>query len=247
MPSRMLQMEVSQIIYLPGLRGMPERAYPVTARSGDFEGTFSAYTASVLEEWQRTDLARVKAVQKAVKQIGLTRTVEAVSKGANEVEIKAGRLPAHTRGTDTLVNIADVGLGMSQVLPIVVALIAAEPGQLVYIEQPELHLHPKAQRAMASVLADAAKRGVRVVIETHSAILLLAVQTLVAEGALAPDLVALHWFSRDSKGFTKVTRAELDEKGAFDADWPEDFSDTELAAQDAFLSAVERREASEGA
>ena len=81
-----------------------------------------------------------------------------------------------------MVSIADVGFGVSQVLPVLVALIVAEPGRLVYLEQPELHLHPRAQVALAQVLAAAAKRGVRVVAETHSSLLLLAVQTLVAEG-----------------------------------------------------------------
>ena len=57
-----------------------------------------------------------------------------------------------------MVNIADVGFGVSQVLPVLVALIVAEPGQLVYLEQPELHLHPRAQVALARVLADAAKQ-----------------------------------------------------------------------------------------
>jgi len=62
--------------------------------------------------------------------------------------------------------------------------VVAEPGQLVYIEQPEIHLHPKAQIVLAELLADAANRGVRVVAETHSALLLLAVQALVAEQKL---------------------------------------------------------------
>ena len=88
---------------------------------------------------------------------------------------------------EDLVSIADVGFGISQTLPVIVALLAAEPGQLVYIEQPEIHLHPRAQMAMAKILADAANRGVRVVAETHSSLLLLGIQSLVAEGKLSPD------------------------------------------------------------
>ena len=52
-----------------------------------------------------------------------------------------------------MVSIADVGFGVSQVLPVLVALIVAEPGRLVYLEQPELHLHPRAQVALAQVLS----------------------------------------------------------------------------------------------
>lgn len=137
-----------------------------------------------------------------------------------------------------MVSIADVGFGVSQVLPVLVSLIVARPGQLVYIEQPELHLRPRAQVALAQILADAAKRGVRVVAETHSDHLLLGIQSLVAEGELSPDLVKLHWFGRGPDGATKVTSADLDERGAY-GEWPEDFGTTALAEQSRYLDAVQ--------
>ena len=92
---------------------------------------------------------------------------------------------------------------------------------------------------MAQVLAAAAKRGVRVVAETHSSLLLLAVQTLVAEGDLSPELVRLHWFTRDENGATKIDPADLDEAGAY-GDWPEDFDDVDLKTQSRYLNAVDR-------
>ena len=137
-----------------------------------------------------------------------------------------------------MVSIADVGIGVSQVLPVLVALIGAQPGQLVYIEHPELHLHPRAQVALAQVLADAAQRGVRVVAETHSSLLLLRVQTLVAEGIISPDLVKLHWFTRGENGATQVKSADLDEMGAY-GDWPEDFGDVDLVEQSRYLDAAD--------
>ena len=76
--------------------------------------------------------------------------------------------------------------------------------------------------------------------ETHSSLLLLGIQTLVAEGKLSPDLVKLHWFKRDNRGATKVMPADLDKAGAF-GDWPEDFGDVELKAQSRFLDASEKR------
>ncbi len=158
-----------------------------------------------------------------------------------KVELQVGRLPeAEPNGAD-LVNIADVGFGVSQVLPVLVALLVAESGQLVYIEQPELHLHPRAQYELAKILADAAKRGVRLVVETHSSLLLLMIQTLMAKGDLEPDLVKLHWFSRNPEdGTTAIQSADLDENGAF-GDWPEDFGDVELKAEGAYLDTVEGR------
>ena len=56
---------------------------------------------------------------------------------------KSARMPRRRQGaSNDLVSIADVGVGVSQSLPVVVALRTARPGQLVYIEQPEIHLHP---------------------------------------------------------------------------------------------------------
>jgi predicted ATPase len=110
----------------------------------------------------------------------------------------------------------------------------------VYLEQPELHLHPRAQVAMAQLLVDAAQRGVRVVAETHSSLLLLAIQTKVAKGEVDPSIVKLHWFQRNDDGVTTVSSADLDESGAF-GDWPEDFADVTLAAESAYLDAAEAR------
>jgi len=137
-----------------------------------------------------------------------------------------------------MVNIADVGFGVSQTLPVLVALLVAEPGELVYIEQPEIHLHPRAQRALAEILVDAANRGVKVVAETHSSLLLLAVQTLIAKQKIDYKKVALHWFKRDKAGMTEVTSAnDIDEAGRF-GEWPVDFGDVELEAEGDYLEAV---------
>ena len=94
---------------------------------------------------------------------------------------------------------------------------------------------------MARLLVDAVKRGVRVVAETHSSLILLAVQTLVAEGVIEPGLVGLNWFLRDGKdGTTRIKTAELDAAGRF-GDWPEDFHEVALEAENRYLSAAESR------
>lgn len=63
-------------------------------------------------------------------------------------------------------------------------------------------------------------------------------QSLVAEGKLAPDKVKLHWFTRRDDGVTQVSSADLDETGAF-GDWPEDFGDVSLRLENRYLSAAE--------
>ena len=114
--------------------------------------------------------------------------------------------------------------------------------QIVFVEQPELHLHPRAQVALADILIQAADQGVRPVIETHSSLLILALQAAIAEGRITPDRVSLNWFTRDGTGQTHVSEAQIDEDGSY-GDWPEDFGTIELDLQDRYMTLVERRHA----
>lgn len=237
---------IQTTIHIPGLRGHPERVYAVSSFGALFPGTFESYTASVIANWTEKSDTRLSHLGDDLGFLGLTSKVQASLINDAQVEIKVARLPRSSRqATRDLVSIADVGFGVSQTLPVVVALLAAEPGQLVYLEQPEIHLHPRAQVAMAQLLANAANRGVRVVAETHSSLLLLGIQSLVAEGKIAPDKVILHWFERNDEGATDIRTAELDEAGRF-GDWPEDFHDVSLETQKRYLDAAELRRAAHG-
>jgi hypothetical protein len=240
-PGAVWEAIIPRVIHLPGLRGNPERTYPVTAVGPPYPGTFEKYTASIISHWMAEDEDIIVALSDDLKLLRLTGGVATIPINGVQIELQVGRLPdlAPARPEDR-VNIADVGVGVSQTLPVLVALHAAKPGQLVYVEQPETHLHPSAQFALAQVLASAAKRGVRVVVETHSTILLLGVQALVAEGSLAHEIVKLHWFQREKAGRTIITSGELDEFGAF-GDWPQDFDDVMLYSQKRYLDAADKR------
>jgi hypothetical protein len=240
--SRAYVKDILSFIHVPALRGNPERNYRKATVGPRFPGTFEIYAASLISHWQATDDPRMNHLDNALERLGLTWKVSSKKIDDVSVEVMVGRLPHKTQSIpEDLVSIADVGFGISQTLPVIVALLAAEPGQLVYIEQPEIHLHPRAQMAMARILADAANRGVRVVAETHSSLLLLGIQSLVAEGKLSPDKVKLHWFKRRPEdGVTEVSSANLDEAGAF-GDWPEDFSSAEMDADTRYIHAAESK------
>jgi hypothetical protein len=229
---------LTTLLHVPGSREPGSRAYPRLAVGPQFAGSFEAYAASVLHAWQREQDSRLQRVEQDLTALGMIDRMEVRPLDATQLEVRVGcRLSS---GPGDLVNIADVGIGVSQVLPVVVALQAAEPGTIVYIEQPELHLHPRAQQALAKLLVAAAKRKVRVVVETHSDLLLLGIQTLVAEGEIDPEDVGLHWFHRDDEGVTRMTRAELQPDGSF-GEWPEDFGETRMDAEVRFIAAYENR------
>ena len=238
--TEVVEYNILDSIHIPTLRGNPERTYKLNSTGPLYPGTFENYVASLIHKWQRTRDKRLITLGNALYTLGLTGKIGTRKVSDVGVEIKVNRLSQDETKNKDMVNIADAGLGVSQVLPVLVAVIAADPGSLVYLEQPELHLHPRAQVALARVLADAAKRGVRVVAETHSSLLLLGVQTLVAEGDLSPELVKLHWFTRREDGVTKVNSADLDEAGAY-GEWPEDFDDVDLKAQSRYIKAAQSR------
>jgi hypothetical protein len=236
---------VRRIIHVSGFRGNPNRVWPAGVIAGLYPGEFHVYTARVLSQWERSNSqSTTDALCNDLQSLGLSSRVETSRISDAQLGIYVARLPPTSLGASRdPVNIADVGLGVSHVLPVLVALHVATPDHLVYIEQPEIHLHPRAQVAMATVLARAVRRGVRMVVETHSGLLLRAVQALVAEGkeGLTPDLVKLHWFTRSKKdGTTTISTADLDDAGAF-GDWPEDFGDVELDIESRYLDAAQAR------
>lgn len=229
---------IRSIIHLPGLRGNPERTYPLNATEGLYPGQFQSYTASLIQRWRDlSNQTKLKELNEALSDLGLTSEITTAPIDETRVEIKVGRLLK--ADCKDFVSIADVGLAVSQVLPVLVALVVAHSGQLVFVEQPELHLHPRAQIQLAIIMAKAVKRGVRILLETHSSLLILGIQTAIARKALSAENVALHWFTRNEQGVTCVTAAEIDSTGSF-GDWPEDFADVSFRAETEYLDAVEK-------
>ncbi len=227
------------LIHVPGVRGNPERTYPGPTLGSSFPATFQYYVAGVIELWQSRNSEEALDLDSDLRRVGLAQRVVARRLNDAKIDLLVNRLDRSD--SDDLVNVADVGLGIPHLLPVLAALRAAAPGQVVYVEQPEIHLHPRAQVKLADILANAAKRGVRVVAETHSSLLLRAIQTLIAKGSLGADSVRLHWFSRNKVGVTHVKSVVPDENGAF-GDWPEDFGDVNLQSEQDYLDAVESKQ-----
>ena len=197
------------LIHVPGLRGNPERSYPRSAVGETFPGRFETYLASIVHAWGKRRPAK-RSFSSFQRICPPWIDVEGCGTPPRDasLELLVGRMPhAQQGGALDLVSVADVGFGVSQTLPVIVALIEARPGQIVYLEQPEIHLHPRAQIGLGDLLVAAAKRGVLVIAETHSSLLLRSIQTALARGDLAPSQVSMNWFSRDvANGFTMLTR-----------------------------------------
>jgi len=122
------------------------------------------------------------------------------------------------------INIADVGTGVAQILPIVVQRqfksVTGEGGCIEIVEQPELHLHPSAHTALADLYVEAAKQpGVRFIVETHSENFLLRIRRRVAEGKLNPNKVVIYWIDDKPGQRSRVQPIHIEADGEVDT-WP---------------------------
>ena len=230
------------LIHVPGLRGNPDRVYQKSAVPEYFPGLFNDYVASIMHNWKEKKDPRLKSVGKYLEKLGLGWKVDTRQVDDTKVEVLISRLPKGSRGgARDLVSIADVGFGVSQTLPVVVSLLAAKEGQTVYVEQPEIHLHPMAQIALAEIICDAVKKGVNVLAETHSNLLLLGIQILLAKRKIEASEVGLNWFARrPADGATVIDYADVDDLGRFGS-WPVNFNEVELKAHDEYMSIIEKR------
>lgn len=122
----------------------------------------------------------------------------------------------------------NVGFGITYVLPVLVALLKAKKDDFIIIENPEAHLHPKAQRIMGEIILRAASVGAQIVLETHSDHILNGIRIGVRKGLIQnPDSVKVFFFMRENMeiGYrVKVVTPAIDEDGGFN-DWPEGFFD----------------------
>jgi predicted ATPase len=99
----------------------------------------------------------------------------------------------------------NVGFGLTYVLPIVIACLTAKPGSMILLENPEAHVHPQGQSAMARLACAAAANGAQLVVETHSDHILNGVRLAVKRQILPAEQVALHYFQREDDGIHIVS------------------------------------------
>ncbi len=223
------------IVYLGPLRDEPRIAYPLghTVRTLPV-GEKGEFTAAYLQQardrrvkyldpdgvTQRDSLSNAASIW--CHHLGIADGIQVITRG------KLG----HQLGLNIAGVTRDptaVGVGASQLLPVVVLVLGAPQDAVVLLEQPELHLHPGVQSRLGDFFARA-RPDVRLVIETHSEYLVTRLRRLIAEGDLAPSdlsvLFASHAREPDGPagGETRFRALDVDELGDFDV-WPDGFFD----------------------
>lgn len=167
-------------------------------------------------------LARILADEKEKKDQPLTKALEDFGKESGlfkKLTVKRmGRSPSdpfqlRVKSTGPDVNLVDVGYGVSQALPIVVDSILAPKNSVVLIQQPEVHLHPRAQAALGKFFCALARSdNKRFVIETHSDYLVDRVRMSVANNILNPSDVTIAFLERSGLD-VQIHQLEVDTQG----------------------------------
>jgi predicted ATPase len=129
----------------------------------------------------------------------------------------------------------NVGFGLTYSLPIVVACLAAPPGALLLLENPEAHLHPQGQLALGQLLAATAADDVQILVETHSDHLLNGLRLAVKRSAIGHEQVVMHFFTRHTEtGETSIETPAMLADGKL-SNWPDGFFDQWEKSLDALM------------
>jgi predicted ATPase len=246
---------LSKFYYLGPLRDHPRRTYQWSGDTPDDVGQRGEFTVAAIlaaeaqgRKLNRAPRQRLSSFTPFVagwlKDLGVIHSfdVKAVAEGRKEFEVL---LRAGIGAPE--VKITDVGFGISQVLPALVLPFYCPPNSVVWMEQPEIHLHPQVQAELADVFIcaaqareDEAPRNVQLIVESHSEHFLNRLQRRIAEGAIKPEEVAIYFCKKNGTGGAELEPLRLNAFGDIE-NWPENFFGDEMADLTARTVAAAKR------
>jgi predicted ATPase len=237
-----------RVWHLAGLREAPLPLYQASpaVRRGEI-GTKGEYVAALQALKDRTidcpkrdggteRMSLTSAVQYWAEELELFSAVEShhlLTLGLGITVLQPGLSQA--------IDITSVGLGVSQLLPVLVRCLLAEPGDVVLLEQPELHLHPASQQRLADFVLACSRSGRQLIIESHSEHLVNRLRLRAAEDKSVDSEIArsvgIIFAERDlASGATTYRRTNLNEFGGFD-EWPAGFFEPGITEAQQILAA----------
>lgn len=230
--------------YLNALRIVPSLNFPVSSHhvfhedsigvNGEysmyylFEKKFEKISIPTLRhpETSETDLSLWSQVNKWMGYI--SPGVKLNPNSHRELEVSSlGVSFENTRTGTRDFKSPNVGFGITYALPVVLAILKSKPGDLVIIENPESHIHPRGQAYIGELCAKAAEAGVQIIIETHSDHVLNGIRVAAKHRDISADNVSIFFFERNTSSdehYTNIVEPYLDQNGRI-SDWPKDFFD----------------------
>ncbi len=220
------------LTYITAERVGPREVYAIKDRQNSTTvGSQGEHTVSLLN-WGRDEAVLKELRLPEVLETRLRQVEERMRRLFPGSALAVQQLPQTNAVTLGLRNSDDTdfhrpihtGFGLTQVLPILVAALSATKEDILLIENPEVHLHPAGQALMGGFLADVARAGVQVIVETHSDHFLNGIRRSVKARRLTSEQVAVHFFRPRADDETQVISPVLDDSGNIDT-WPDGFFD----------------------
>lgn len=247
---------LGSISYLGPLREHPHRTYGWAGNTPETVGAKGEYAIACIlaaeasgRKLNRGKRRRQQPFTQFIAQwlvdLGVidSFTVHPTAPGRKDYEVKV-----KTRGELTEVALPDVGFGVSQVLPALVQAFYCPAESIVWMEQPEIHLHPQVQAELADVFISAVQayehgrpRNVQLIVETHSEHFLSRLQRRIAEDTLRPEDVAIYFAKRTTTG-ASLEELKVNLLGDI-TNWPENFFGDEMGDIVARTEAAAKRRA----
>lgn len=217
------------ISYLGPLRSLPKRTYRVSAEDPTDVGRDGEYAPELLFRRGSDDVHA--SVNKWLRELGYG-SLDFTAQGEEffQVHLRQG-------GRNGIqVNLAHCGIGLSQLLPMLVQGAITPPGGTLISQQPEIHLNPAQQCKVADFLIETATQGKRVIVETHSEHVLLRIRRRIAEGTIDSEDVAVYFLDKED-GRTVIERIPMGGLAEVEpASWPTGFFEEQL--EDSFALAL---------
>jgi predicted ATPase len=226
---------LKEIHYIAADRIGPQKYYDkYSPRSFVNVGPRGEYTANVLYQKEKELVNDLLYLGKDAKTL-IQQTEEWLKKifGQAKIEIKGKdkehsvlNLLLNTVDNDKMYRSANVGFGYTYILPIIVSGLIAESGQILIVENPEAHLHPRAQSEIAKFLALVASCGVQVFIESHSEHILngLRIASLSKGYTITNNDIHIFYFLEHEENGEFFNKLDIEQNGKI-KNWPQGFFD----------------------
>jgi len=217
--------QIESMTHIGPLRQEPLRFNGYSPTEGLEVGATGDQMLSLLHEQPNL----VVKVNDHLEQMELPYKIKVGSLGSAETVGKVIFLALVNRKTSLQLSPSDVGVGYSQVLPLITQSTLAR-NKLVCVEQPELHLHPAMQARLGDLFISEAMGGsrTRFLIETHSESLMLRILRRIREGHLQPEDVQVIYIDQEKNGASSIHAIPIDKSGDFTTEWPGGFFDERL-------------------
>jgi predicted ATPase len=212
----------SSLNYVGPLREYPKRFYESTEEVPESVGVRGELAPHIL--YLSKDARLEAKTNEWLKQFGLARKISHDDFQDDLFALKVTDLHGDSR-----VDFSDSGFGLSQLLPLIVQGFHSRKRRILFFEQPEIHLNPKLQCQLANLFAEVSADKKTVIVETHSEHLVLRIRTLVAEGKVRPEDVALY-FVEKRQNSSVLRRIPISKNGHIEPNqWPAGFFEESLA------------------